>query len=255
MHRHAGCRRRCPHRWFPSRRTLSEHPRAQPEGQRYGRRQAPAPETCTPSASATSDRLGVARPATALFGSRSVVGRAERRTPVGTHSQWPPIFESARCQMRRPPSWPRPTLVSVLAELLDALSRCHSPREPAAALPMQTQCAPSGQALPSSLTGTVGSRPGKCPAGLWARKAGRLLPEHDVGTGLVGNAAVVLPRFRRFSLANTAYGEGWACTPNGWRGDRPVRRRLGTARGCGGRDAACRLVVGTGLHHLGWTRS
>jgi len=66
-----------------------------------------------------------------------------------------------------------------------------------------------------------------------------------------------LPRFRRFSLSNTAYVEGWGL----------YAERLAEEMGLYGSDLerigmlaadsirACRLVVDTGLHAHGWTRS
>ena len=66
-----------------------------------------------------------------------------------------------------------------------------------------------------------------------------------------------LPRFRRFSLSNTAYVEGWGLYAERlaeemglYRGDLD---RLGMLAGDSIR--ACRLVVDTGLHALGWSRS
>ncbi len=66
-----------------------------------------------------------------------------------------------------------------------------------------------------------------------------------------------LPRFRRFSLSNTAYVEGWGL----------YAERLAEEMGLYGSDLerigmlaadsirACRLVVDTGLHAHGWTRA
>jgi len=65
-----------------------------------------------------------------------------------------------------------------------------------------------------------------------------------------------LPLFRRFSLANTAYVEGWALYAERlaeemglYEGD---LERIGMLAGDSIR--ACRLVVDTGLHSLGWSR-
>ncbi len=66
-----------------------------------------------------------------------------------------------------------------------------------------------------------------------------------------------LPRFRRFSLSNTAYVEGWGL----------YAERLAEEMGLYGSDLdrlgmlaadsirACRLVVDTGLHAMGWSRA
>ncbi len=66
-----------------------------------------------------------------------------------------------------------------------------------------------------------------------------------------------LPRFRRFSLSNTAYVEGWGL----------YAERLAEEMGLYGDDLerigmlaadsirACRLVIDTGLHARGWSRS
>jgi uncharacterized protein (DUF885 family) len=66
-----------------------------------------------------------------------------------------------------------------------------------------------------------------------------------------------LPRFRRFSLANTAYVEGWALYAERLADDMGLYRndldRIGMLAGDSIR--ACRLVVDTGLHALGWSRA
>jgi uncharacterized protein (DUF885 family) len=66
-----------------------------------------------------------------------------------------------------------------------------------------------------------------------------------------------LPRFRRFSLSNTAYVEGWGLYAERLAEEMGLYRddldRLGMLAADSIR--ACRLVVDTGLHALGWTRS
>jgi uncharacterized protein (DUF885 family) len=66
-----------------------------------------------------------------------------------------------------------------------------------------------------------------------------------------------LPRFRRFSLANTAYVEGWGLYSERLAEEMGLYRndleRLGMLAGDSVRS--CRLVVDTGLHAMGWTRA
>ncbi|MGI9023617.1 MAG: DUF885 domain-containing protein [Acidimicrobiales bacterium] len=66
-----------------------------------------------------------------------------------------------------------------------------------------------------------------------------------------------LPRFRRFSLSNTAYVEGWGLYAERLAEEMGLYRddldRLGMLAADSIR--ACRLVVDTGLHALGWSRS
>ncbi len=66
-----------------------------------------------------------------------------------------------------------------------------------------------------------------------------------------------LPRFRRFSLANTAYVEGWGLYAERLAEEMGLYRddldRIGMLAADSIR--ACRLVVDTGLHALGWSRS
>ncbi|MDQ6797336.1 MAG: DUF885 domain-containing protein, partial [Actinomycetota bacterium] len=66
-----------------------------------------------------------------------------------------------------------------------------------------------------------------------------------------------LPRFRRFSLSNTAYVEGWGLYSERLAEVMGLYRsdldRLGMLAADSIR--ACRLVVDTGLHALGWSRS
>ncbi len=66
-----------------------------------------------------------------------------------------------------------------------------------------------------------------------------------------------LPRFRRFSVSNTAYVEGWGLYAERLAEEMGLYRddldRLGMLAADSIR--ACRLVVDTGLHALGWSRS
>jgi uncharacterized protein (DUF885 family) len=65
-----------------------------------------------------------------------------------------------------------------------------------------------------------------------------------------------LPRFRRFSLANTAYVEGWGLYAERLAEEMGLYRNDMERLGMLAADSmrACRLVVDTGLHALGWTR-
>ncbi|MDQ6798101.1 MAG: DUF885 domain-containing protein, partial [Actinomycetota bacterium] len=66
-----------------------------------------------------------------------------------------------------------------------------------------------------------------------------------------------LPRFRRFSLSNTAYVEGWGLYAERLAGEMGLYRNDLDRLGMLAADSirACRLVVDTGLHALGWCRS
>jgi uncharacterized protein (DUF885 family) len=66
-----------------------------------------------------------------------------------------------------------------------------------------------------------------------------------------------LPRFRRFSLANTAYVEGWGLYAERLADEMGLYRNDMDRIGMLAADSirACRLVVDTGIHALGWTRS
>jgi len=65
-----------------------------------------------------------------------------------------------------------------------------------------------------------------------------------------------LPRFRRFSLSNTAYVEGWGLYAERLADEMGLYRNDLERIGMLAADSirACRLVVDTGLHALGWTR-
>ena len=65
-----------------------------------------------------------------------------------------------------------------------------------------------------------------------------------------------VPSFRRFSLANTAYVEGWGLYSERLAEDMGLYRNDMERIGMLAADSirACRLVVDTGLHALGWTR-
>jgi uncharacterized protein (DUF885 family) len=81
------------------------------------------------------------------------------------------------------------------------------------------------------------------------------IPGHHLQLA-IANELTQLPRFRRQSLTNTAYVEGWGL----------YAERLADEMGLYGSDLerlgmltadslrACRLVVDTGLHALGWSR-
>ena len=65
-----------------------------------------------------------------------------------------------------------------------------------------------------------------------------------------------LPRFRRFSLANTAYVEGWGLYSERLAEEMGLYRNDLERMGMLAADSmrACRLVADTGLHAMGWTR-
>jgi len=66
-----------------------------------------------------------------------------------------------------------------------------------------------------------------------------------------------LPSFRRFSLSNTAYVEGWGLYAERLAEEMGLYRNDMERIGMLAADSirACRLVVDTGLHALGWTRA
>jgi uncharacterized protein (DUF885 family) len=66
-----------------------------------------------------------------------------------------------------------------------------------------------------------------------------------------------LPDFRRFSLSNTAYVEGWGLYSERLAEEMGLYRNDLDRMGMLAADSmrACRLVVDTGLHAMGWTRS
>ena len=66
-----------------------------------------------------------------------------------------------------------------------------------------------------------------------------------------------LPSFRRFGLANTAYVEGWGLYSERLAEEMGLYRNDLERIGMLAADSirACRLVVDTGLHALGWTRA
>jgi uncharacterized protein (DUF885 family) len=81
------------------------------------------------------------------------------------------------------------------------------------------------------------------------------IPGHHLQLAIATELTDV-PRFRRYSLANTAYVEGWGLYSERLADDMGLYRndldRLGMLAADSMR--ACRLVVDTGLHALGWTR-
>lgn len=81
------------------------------------------------------------------------------------------------------------------------------------------------------------------------------IPGHHLQLAIATELTDV-PRFRRFSLANTAYVEGWGLYSERLADDMGLYRndldRLGMLAADSMR--ACRLVVDTGLHALGWSR-
>jgi uncharacterized protein (DUF885 family) len=66
-----------------------------------------------------------------------------------------------------------------------------------------------------------------------------------------------LPRFRRFSMVNAAYCEGWGLYSERLADEMGLYRDDMGRMGMLGADSlrSCRLVVDTGLHAMGWTRS
>jgi uncharacterized protein (DUF885 family) len=81
------------------------------------------------------------------------------------------------------------------------------------------------------------------------------IPGHHLQLAIATELTDV-PRFRRFSLANTAYVEGWGLYSERLADDMGLYRNDMERIGMLAADSirACRLVVDTGLHALGWTR-
>jgi uncharacterized protein (DUF885 family) len=81
------------------------------------------------------------------------------------------------------------------------------------------------------------------------------IPGHHLQLAIAAELTEV-PRFRRFSLANTAYVEGWGLYAERLAEDMGLYRNDMERIGMLAADSirACRLVVDTGLHALGWTR-
>jgi len=81
------------------------------------------------------------------------------------------------------------------------------------------------------------------------------IPGHHLQLAIATELTDV-PRFRRFSLANTAYVEGWGLYGERLAEDMGLYRNDMERIGMLAADSirACRLVVDTGLHALGWTR-
>jgi uncharacterized protein (DUF885 family) len=81
------------------------------------------------------------------------------------------------------------------------------------------------------------------------------IPGHHLQLA-IANELTELPRFRRQSLSNTAYVEGWGLYAERLADEMGLYRsdldRLGMLTADSLR--ACRLVVDTGLHALGWSR-
>ena len=81
------------------------------------------------------------------------------------------------------------------------------------------------------------------------------IPGHHLQIAIATELTNV-PSFRRFSLANTAYVEGWGLYSERLAEDMGLYRNDMERIGMLAADSirACRLVVDTGLHALGWTR-
>jgi uncharacterized protein (DUF885 family) len=81
------------------------------------------------------------------------------------------------------------------------------------------------------------------------------IPGHHLQIAIATELTDV-PSFRRFSLANTAYVEGWGLYSERLAEDMGLYRNDMERIGMLAADSirACRLVVDTGLHALGWTR-
>ncbi len=81
------------------------------------------------------------------------------------------------------------------------------------------------------------------------------IPGHHLQLAIATELTDV-PRFRRFSLANTAYVEGWGLYAERLADEMGLYRNDMERIGMLAADSirACRLVVDTGLHALGWTR-
>jgi uncharacterized protein (DUF885 family) len=81
------------------------------------------------------------------------------------------------------------------------------------------------------------------------------IPGHHLQIAIATELTDV-PSFRRFSLANTAYVEGWGLYSERLAEDMGLYRNDMERIGMLAADSirACRLVVDTGLHALGWSR-
>ncbi|MDQ4070009.1 MAG: DUF885 domain-containing protein, partial [Actinomycetota bacterium] len=81
------------------------------------------------------------------------------------------------------------------------------------------------------------------------------IPGHHLQLAIATELTDV-PRFRRFSLANTAYVEGWGLYSERLAEEMGLYRSDLERIGMLAADSirACRLVVDTGLHALGWSR-
>jgi uncharacterized protein (DUF885 family) len=82
------------------------------------------------------------------------------------------------------------------------------------------------------------------------------IPGHHLQLAIATELTGV-PRFRRFSLANTAYVEGWGLYSERLAEEMGLYRNDLERIGMLAADSirACRLVVDTGLHAMGWTRA
>jgi uncharacterized protein (DUF885 family) len=123
--------------------------------------------------------------------------------------------------------------------------------------------APAGYYFPPAADG---SRPGAYYANLYEpttrnRYETASIAFHEAIPGhhlqlTIANELTDLPRFQRFSFANTAFVEGWALYSERLADEMGLYRddldRLGMLAGDSWRSA--RLVVDTGLHALGWSR-
>jgi uncharacterized protein (DUF885 family) len=81
------------------------------------------------------------------------------------------------------------------------------------------------------------------------------IPGHHLQLA-IATELVERPRFRRFSFANTAYVEGWGLYSERLAEEMGLYRNDLDRIGMLAADSmrACRLVVDTGLHAMGWTR-
>ena len=81
------------------------------------------------------------------------------------------------------------------------------------------------------------------------------IPGHHLQLA-IATELVERPRFRRFALVNTAYVEGWGLYSERLAEEMGLYRNDLERMGMLAADSmrACRLVVDTGLHALGWTR-
>lgn len=82
------------------------------------------------------------------------------------------------------------------------------------------------------------------------------IPGHHLQIAIATELADI-PRFRRFSLSNTAYVEGWGLYAERLAEEMGLYRDDMDRMGMLAADSmrACRLVVDTGLHAMGWSRS